>query len=328
MATSTKEFADADLVHQLGQMIHAAFLPYGVQPPPSGHVQGHPSEPTSTSLCVCGRYTAPQLAHRVDAEAAVLILYAAPGCSDVALVMFLDKARDTRDMYLERLDVAKLALPQGDWRRSTISWNLANGVCWGLLDQLLRRNGLTMPGYRFRSLPDDAKAEILKRLPSGADLARVECTCRDLRRLVSSRNDELWRHMYRHKPLWDVSEPTTYLDDDDDPVEERGRTGLFGAIRDFLRVRWSFPVDVKRSDDGQLSWKDKYLEARNNFHDCWLWSWGQRQKQKDADKTGKNVFGGHHIKAPRNTYDYKDKKGPRGARAIHTPSARYRWRHR
>ena len=46
------------------------------------------------------------------------------------------------------------------------------------------------------SLIDDVKVEILKRLAGADDLARMERTSRDLRRLVAERDGELWKPMY------------------------------------------------------------------------------------------------------------------------------------
>lgn len=197
----------------------------------------------------------------------MLVLCATEGSSDVALVIFLTKARSMEGIYLERLDADTLAPSAGRRCSNQISWSLADGVCWGLLDQLRRRNGLTLPG--FRSLPDDAKVEMLKRLRSGVDLARVECTCRDLRRLVVARDGVLWRHMYWHEApgvnwrLWRTLKPIIRYKD----LYEDSISNLESELRiRKLIILLEFPIispedeRVKSSEDGGVPrWKQKYL---------------------------------------------------------------------
>jgi hypothetical protein len=91
-----------------------------------------------------------------------------------------------------------------------------------LLLELCRRNDLPVTG--FASLPDDIKEEILKRLNDGKDLARVECTSKELQRLVT--DCELWKGMYESLSLL--------------PLQ----------------------VQSSGSSEGLGSWKQRYMEAR------------------------------------------------------------------
>jgi len=218
MATLLQKFVDVDqweaedLVGRLGLIAHAAFLhagfrPYGAEPP-SGHLLKHAGDTGSSSRS--RSYTAPQLALGEDAEAAVLMVWAAPG--SVALLMHLTTDRRLRRSYRQHLDAATMAallsrrLDDTEPWGSRICWSLADGPCWRLLVELCRRNGLPLTG--FASLPEDVVVEILKRVDDGADLARAACTCRLLSRLVAEGDTELWKPLYEQivaagqRPWW------------------------------------------------------------------------------------------------------------------------------
>ncbi|XP_062201276.1 uncharacterized protein LOC133903830 [Phragmites australis] len=328
MATLLQKLVDADqweaedIVGRLGMVMHRAFLfigfqPYGAQPP-SGLLLKRAGE--AGSLCLSRWYTVPQLAHRKGADAAVLMLCAQG--SNIALLMFLTTDCHLRSVYRERLDKATVtpllsrALGATEPWVSRICWTLANGVCWDLLVGLCRRNGL--PLTSFMSMPDDIKAEILKRLTDGEDLATVECTCRQLRRLVAERDGELWKPMYE-------------------------------ALR--VRRRWpwwrlSFLLDSESSDSETkevLSWKEKYVEARprpwprirrrlfvapilwTDFEfSCPLDGLQQDPQEQETVSTRGESTRVHRQKVARD--DCKKKRHAAGA--IHSPSSRYRWKHR
>jgi len=206
MATLLQKFVDVDqweaedLVGRLGLIAHAAFLhagfrPYGAEPS-SGHLRKHAGNtgtPTQSRW-----YTAPQLAHGEDAEAAVLMLWVVPG--SVALLMHLTTDCRLRRSYRQHLDASTMAallsrrLDDTEPWGSRICWSLADGPCWRLLVELCRRNGLPLTG--FASLPEDVVLEILKRVDDGADLARAACTDRLLSRLVAEGDTELWKPLY------------------------------------------------------------------------------------------------------------------------------------
>ncbi|XP_062201326.1 uncharacterized protein LOC133903869 [Phragmites australis] len=333
MATLLQKFVDADqweaedIVGRLGMVMHGAFLfigfqPYGAQPP-SGHLLKRAGE--AGSLCLSRWYTVPQLAHHKSADAAVLMLCAQG--SNIALLMFLTTDCHLRSVYRERLDKATitplLSRTLGDTEPwvSRIGWTLADGVCWGLLVELCRRNGL--PLTSFMSMPDDIKTEILKRFTDDEDLARVECTCRQLRRLVAERDGELWKPMYE----------------------------ALGFRRRTRRLRLSFFLDFESSDSQSmevLSWREKYVEARQRpwariwrrlFFDsfpviapigwtdfefsCTLDGLQDPPEQETVSTRGEGRRV-HRQKVARN--DCKKKRHAAGA--IHSPSSRYRWKHR
>ncbi|OEL21080.1 hypothetical protein BAE44_0017900 [Dichanthelium oligosanthes] len=343
MAAILQNFVDAhqweaeDIVGRLGMVMHAAFLfagfqPYGAQAPPGHHLLKRAGK--AGSLCLSRWYTAPQLAHREGADAAVLMVCAQG--SDVALVMFLTASRDWRSAYLERLDAATVtpllsrALGDTEPWASRICRAVANGACWGLLSELCRGNSL--PLTSFMSLPDDIKAEILKRLADPEDLARVERTCRHLRRLVAERDGELWKPMYealsvrrRLHRLW-----------------RNSRWGL-SFVRGFSRS-YSESEDVE-----VLSWKKKFVEATRPG--SWsmthrmllrpfpisspipctdlssvLLYWLQDPPEQETVSTRGESTGGHRRKVPRITKGHEMKW--HGAGAIYSPSSRYRWKHR
>ncbi|TVU19193.1 hypothetical protein EJB05_35330, partial [Eragrostis curvula] len=206
-----------DLAGRLGIVAHAAFLcagfvPYGDEPS-SGHLLKQVDDTGSSAPSLSHRYTAAQLALRREgapapAEVAVHELLA-QGNGDIAFRVFLlTKDGDRRFLCEAVLDAAALA-PLLSRRLDDASralqtgfagarlWDaLAEWVLPVLLDELRLRN---VTG--FASLPDDAKVEILKRLNDWKDLARVECTNRQLRRLVAERGGELWKPMYESMKL-------------------------------------------------------------------------------------------------------------------------------
>jgi hypothetical protein len=328
MASHLQHYVDADqweaedVVGRLGMVAHAAFLfagivPYGAQPP-SGYPlkQRQPAGESKGSRCLSRLYTAPQLAHREDADAAALLLVAQG--SHVALLVYLTTDDDARSPYREHLDVAALtpllsrALDDTEPRGSRACRSLGNGVCWGFLHELCRRNGLPLTG--FTSVPDDVKAEILMRVTDGADLARVECASQKLRSLVADRG--LW------KPLCE-SWNTLY--------EPLGKLHVFEAT-----------VDAAGSK--LVSWKEKYVKTRRLSRVFTLLMDGFPDKAAMeierlisptrptslSDVQPKKVTRGssaecqRHQKVPRT-----NKKRPQGAGALRClPHSPYRWKHR
>jgi len=257
MASLLKKIVDAeqwdaeDIAGRLGMVLHAAFLFAGFQPygalPRSGHLLKKQSRKKGSSLCLSRQYTAPDLAHRDGADAAVLMLCVQG--SDVALLVFLvttDGDDTPENAYLERLDLGTVrpllsrSLCGVEPWASRICKSLADGVCWGLLHELCRRNGLPLSG--FESLPDDLKGAVLEKLTDGKDLARVECVSSQLRLLVAERDHKLWKTLYKALPA----------------RQRRGR----------WRLWWFFHDDAESSDEEQetlsvgSSWKDMYVEAR------------------------------------------------------------------
>ena len=217
-------------------------------------------------------------------------------------------------------------------RASRVCWALADGACWGLVAELCRRNGLPLTG--FMSLTDDIKVEILKRLAGADDLARMERTCKDLRRLVAERDGEVWKPMYdealRAQLGW----------------RRRGRWWGFSFL---LRSESS---DSESEEVEVLSWKEKFMEARQRVQDKSFWrrmlfrslspfppshctelsscllDWLLDPPEQDTVSTrarGK-ITAGHRRKVPRTRNVHKKKWA--GAGAIHSPSSRYQWKHR
>ncbi|WVZ69714.1 hypothetical protein U9M48_018459 [Paspalum notatum var. saurae] len=317
------QWKDEDIVGRLGMVMHAAFLfagfqPYGAQPPRGRHLLKRAGE--AGSLCLYRWYTAPQLARREGADAVVLMVRARG--RDVALLMFPTAGRGD-SAYLERLDAGTVAPLLSRALGDTEPWGsriccaLANAACGGLLAELCGRNGLPLPG--FMSLPDDIKVEILKRL-AGKDLARVELTCRQLRRLVAERDVELWKPLY-------------------DGVRPRRLRGIFSTIFFF-----GWKVEA-------LSWKEKFVEARPPSWDDAMWrpmffdfypaasppirvyasvskfierlqDLPPEEEAEEVSARGESTGGGHR----RN--DHKKTWHRPGTGAIHSPSSRYRWKHR
>ncbi|KAJ1284305.1 hypothetical protein BS78_03G194300 [Paspalum vaginatum] len=330
MATTIlQKFLQADqwmaegIIGRLAMVMHAAFLfagfqPYGAQPPRGHHLLKRAGEEAG-SLCLSRRYTAPQLARREGADAVVLMVCARG--RDVALLMFPTAGRgDSRSAYLERLDAGTVAPLLSRALGDTEPWGsriccaLANGACWRFLAELCGRNGVPLPG--FMSLPDDIKVEVLKRL-TGKDLARVELTCRQIRRLVAERDGELWKPLY-------------------EGVRPRKRKGIL-----WILLGWDSECSDSEPEEVEvlLSWKEKFVEARpRSLTAMWRRMFlhffpvsasppicPPPEEEAAVSARGESTGGGHRRKVPRN--DHKKWHRP-GIGAIHSPSSRYRWKHR
>jgi hypothetical protein len=343
-SVDAEQWEAEDIAGRLGMVLHAAFLfagfqPYGAQPR-SGHLLKKQSRKKGGSLCLSRQYTAPDLAHREGADAAVLMLCAQG--TDVALLVFLVTDGDDvpENAYLERLDLLTVwpllsrSLGGVEPWASRICKSLADGVCWGFLDELCCRNGLPLSG--FASLPDDLKGAVLEKLTDGKDLARVECVSSQLRLLVAERDHELWKTLYKALPA----------------RQRRGRWRLW--------LLWFFHDNAESSDEGQetlnvgSSWKDKYVEARRcpyypllfrprswyfdsvdldpiriirrrGLLSCPLDYWFIQDPPEEQKTVPPRVdrSGGRRRKLARNDYNKWH-----GGGAIHSPSSRYRWKHR
>jgi hypothetical protein len=323
MAAFLEKLVDAnqweaeDIVGRLGIVFHAAFVFAGFHPcgaqPPSGHLLKR-SIKAGDSLCLSRWYTAPELARRTGADAAVLMLYVQG--REVAILIFLTTEHDTESAYLERLDLetARPLLCRSlggvePWV-SRICKSLADGVCWGLLDEIRRNNSL--PSTSFVSLPDDLKVLILKKLTDGKDLARVECVSDELRLLVAAGDGELWKPLFEALP------------------KRRAR-----CFRDLLLFSFR-----KSSGENVCSWKKKYMDARPRSF-SWIWDpldeisdfsahpedWLQNppEQEEKVPTRDERAAGGHRRKKAAWS-DCKKQKHCSGA--IHSPSSRYRWKHR
>ncbi|KAL6645657.1 hypothetical protein ACP70R_017265 [Stipagrostis hirtigluma subsp. patula] len=205
-----------DLAGRLGIVAHAAFLRAGFVPysaePKSGHLLRQVDDLGPSSPSLSRRYTAPQLLARhgdgSPTESVVQELRAVGAHGGgVAFQAYLATGDgDRRCLCRALLDedtlapilsggVEDTARALGTEASGAWLWrSLTDWVCRVLLLELARRNGL--PVTSFSSLPDDVRAEILKRLTDGDDLARVECTSRQLRRLAAELDVELWKPLY------------------------------------------------------------------------------------------------------------------------------------
>ncbi|KAF8669307.1 hypothetical protein HU200_051645 [Digitaria exilis] len=311
MASLLKKFVDPnqweaeDIVGRLGMLLHAAFLFAGFQPygacPPSEHLLKQ-SDKAGRWLCLSRRYTAPELTRRKRADGVALTY--------VALLIFLIANGDMENIYNEILDVAAIsprlsrsfeaAEPWG----SRVCRTLGNRVCWGLLDELCRKNGL--PLTSFMSLPDDLKIAILKRLTDGKDLARVECVSAQLRLLVAERHGELWKTLcwwrWSHVPV----------------VEVRSWKDMYMASRRRSYVP-SISTHIRCWD--LISASRSFLESAKDQEQQ-----QEHQKEQCTVATRAERKGSHRRQVVARNDDYIKRR--HGVGAIHSPSSRYRWNHR
>ena len=234
------------LLGRLIVVVHAAFLDAGFVPlgaqgsrsrrPGGGTV---PKQAGRTASALSLRYGAPQLLHHREAAAVLRML--AHGRRHLVLYVKCDPWPVERCVLVDALAAAPLltggldgtaralrrdARLAGLWRR------LSDDLCRGALADMCRSRGVALEPS-FMSLPGDAKAAVLARLASGADLASVERVCTGLRRLVAERDRQLWKPRY-------------------DALALRG-----GA------ASWLLPAadDCSRLPP-ETSWKERYVTAR------------------------------------------------------------------
>uniref|UniRef100_J3N0Q4 F-box domain-containing protein n=1 Tax=Oryza brachyantha TaxID=4533 RepID=J3N0Q4_ORYBR len=187
------------LLGRLVVLAHAAFLDAGFMPADVGR--------TASGLTL--RYTAPQLLHRPDA-ATVALRLCAQGRS-LVLYVCVESGKPWLDTYwvnLDALAAARLLSGGLDDTARALTRDARLAALWGALTEKLFRRVLVdlcansgvplVPDPSFMSLPCDLKAAILERLAGGDDLARVECTCTGLRRLVAERDAALWKPRPEH----------------------------------------------------------------------------------------------------------------------------------
>ncbi|RLN29313.1 hypothetical protein C2845_PM05G23230 [Panicum miliaceum] len=332
------------LLGRLIVVVHAAYLDAGFVPlgahgsrfPRPGSTVPKQAGRTASALSL--RYGAPQLLlHWQDSEAAAVLRMLAHGRRHLVLYVKCDPWPVERCVLVDALAAAPLltggldgtaralrrdARLAGLWRR------LSEDLCRGALVDMCCRNGVALEPS-FMSLPGDAKAAVLARLASAADLASVERVCTGLRRLVAERDRELW------KPRYDAL-----------------------ALR---AASWLLPAaDCYGSPE--TSWKERYVTVRRwkpppwhlgtpgdgevvrSYVDCYFVPPFHFQPRRPVDRDDESEPEADPVADRRNRIAARGCKRAAGrgrsppsrvqenrcraAGAIHAPSSRYRWKHR
>ncbi|KAL6642533.1 hypothetical protein ACP70R_020714 [Stipagrostis hirtigluma subsp. patula] len=331
---------------------HAAFLHAGFVP------HGAPAASRWSFSC---RYSAPQLVPREGGAAAVMRLTGRGRRRKQRSYMAVQTYLVARDGVRSRerrtrLDNASLAaaLSGGVDDVAGALWTPGSAAGWlwqlladelgrGLLPHLCRLNNCAPvaavePAFpAFASLPGDVKVLILGRLDSAEDLAMAECAGKELRDLIAEHDAELWKAMHK-------------------------RTIVRHSI---LRV--VLCGDFCRSDEENISWKQRFVRAKTCGAHLWeprrrqfLYTvelkislgeiikrstkppaatdvpvYVDKRDPPDVDERDPlemlrvvkaNNHAGHApscFKAQSNGYRRRH-----GAGATHSPSSRYRWKHR
>uniref|UniRef100_J3N0Q3 F-box domain-containing protein n=1 Tax=Oryza brachyantha TaxID=4533 RepID=J3N0Q3_ORYBR len=298
---------------------------------------------TASSLPL--RYVVPQLRRRSPDMAAVQLRLCAPGRY---LVFYVSVARagmfgfgrpwfDTYWICLDALAAAPLlsgglddaarALRR-DARLDALWSALTDTLCRRVLVDLCARNGVTLEPT-LMSLPGDAVAAILARLPDDEDLAMVECTCAGLRRLVAEHDATLWKPRYEKVPpflqLLGVG--------DEEPTKVRWKKRCM-AVR-----RWPFLAHFvstreRRRRPSLVLWLDPWPRRMYSFirfrppfrspeppeeKDTVV----PRRRRRRSRAMAREASHHGHALVPGG-----QKKMRHGAGAVHSPSSRFRWKHR
>ncbi|KAM3296347.1 hypothetical protein ACQJBY_038597 [Aegilops geniculata] len=351
------------LLGRLVIVVHAAFLESGfiVARRHSGDPSSTcrlPTEVGATASTLSLEYTAPQLLPRHDMDAAALRV-----CTNGRHVIFYLQVCSVRiRTYWVCLDALSLApllsgglddtgrkLLRSDGSRTATLWrSVTDGFCRRILSDICGEHGV-VPGRAPRaptltSLPGDAMVAILERLADGKDLASVESTCTELRRFVADRDRQLWLPRYKALPgntlWWSL---LCDIDSDDDlpaaswkemfvwATRQRDHRLVLPTPSPFRSSPWYSSFNGRVDDDVEED--DSFEELPVDAAACF----GDMMTETDTDTEddgGKNTTGRRHGhgKAPATGGHEKQKQQSRrtrtGTGAIHSPSSRYRWKHR
>ncbi|XP_064975953.1 F-box protein SKIP22-like isoform X2 [Musa acuminata AAA Group] len=187
----------------LGRLVitfHAAFLESGFVVSGGGGGRGSrfPGGCPSKAATFSVRYTLPELVGAVDGrDVKVAILRFSMMGNYATVYGFLNG--DHQDVYRVCIDLSKLApllslsmdsLSKQEEKEVFGLWKVVkDGLTLPLLIDICQKNGLPSPTC-FMRLPTDLKIKILE-FVSGIDVAKIGCTCSELRYLSS--NDDLWK---------------------------------------------------------------------------------------------------------------------------------------
>ncbi|KAM3309737.1 hypothetical protein ACQJBY_030799 [Aegilops geniculata] len=341
-------------------VVHAAFLEAGFSVPRRhrrdrdlSYTCRLPTEVGATASTLSLDYNAPQLLPRHDMGVAALRV-----CTNGRHVIFYLQISSVRVsphlVCLDALSVAPLLsgdldgtarrLLRNDGSPTAALWRtVSDGFSRRIFSDLCREHGV-VPGRvpTFMSLPSDIMAAILERLADGKDLLRVESTCAELRRLVAEpdRDRQLWMPRYKALRLnwlwwWWCWSLGGDIDSHDDLPETSWKEMFVRATRqweDRLLVRPT-PILIIRRFSIFDEWKWFFRSARYSFEELPVDAaacFGEMMMEDDGAITGRRRHG--HGKAPAIGGHEKQKQQGRrtGTRtgAIHSPSSRYRWKHR
>jgi hypothetical protein len=331
------------LVGRLGIVAHAAFLYTGFRPHAA---QPAPSEPWSLSC----RYSLKQPAHRGGIRDTIVMHLSGQEQGSVALHTYVSrKNRRHRklEMPFDNADLAKALSGDVDKTArdlrtpgSAASWLwrvLADELCQGLFLHVCRTNGVPVAG--FASLPGDVKAVILAKLDSAKDLVSVECASKEMKELVAEHDADIWKPMYEgikrcvHCRLVRNSElEGRNLSWKKRYAEARGMRCQSVQCFLLLLPRKMFTVTYLDSSLVRGEALLALATADWSLHDA------AQKSEQDSDAnhyfaTQCNGYRGktiscrnlHPRPGPESCILYRRRHG---AGAIHSPSSRYRWKHR
>uniref|UniRef100_A0A0E0M577 F-box domain-containing protein n=1 Tax=Oryza punctata TaxID=4537 RepID=A0A0E0M577_ORYPU len=340
-----------DAERPLGRILilaHAAFLNAGFVPAADGDENSVrlPRKVGRTASSLPLRYAAPQLLHWPESAAAVQLRLCAHGRHLVLYVsitrtsIFRKRRLDTYWVCLDALAAAALLAGglddtaralRRDARLAALWSALTDKLCRRVLVDMCAKYGVTLEP-NFMSLPDDVKAAILARLPDGDDLARVECTCAGLRRLVADRDRAaaLWKPMYEKLPFL---LRLVRVDDDDEPTTEVSWKKKYAAARLWPLAAHFLSMRERRRRPIFALWFDLDMDSFTRF-----WAFNdtpeplpeemtvpRRRRRRRRRRAMPRDGTGHGHAALGHS---GDKKPRHGAGAVHSPSSRFRWKHR
>ncbi|KAI4979283.1 hypothetical protein ZWY2020_016036 [Hordeum vulgare] len=341
------------LLGRLVIVVHAAFLESGfiVARRHTGDLSSTcrlPAEVGAMASTLCLEYAAPPLLRRHDMDGAALRV-----CTNGRHVIFYLQLQvcslpiQTYWVCLDALSVAPLLsgglddtgrklLGSYGSRTATLWRSVSDGFCRRIFSDLCREHGARAPS--LMSLPCDAMTAILERLADGKDLVSVESTCTELRRFVGDRDRQLWLPRYKALPgntlWWSLLRD---IDSDDDLPAASWKEMFVWATRQrehrlvLLPTRsrgssWCSFFGRRVDDDGEEA---DLVELPVDAASCF----GETMTETEGDG-GENTTGRRHGhgKAPVIGGHEKQKQQSRrtrtGTGAIHSPSSRYRWKHR
>ncbi|TVU19198.1 hypothetical protein EJB05_35335, partial [Eragrostis curvula] len=326
----------------LGRVVivaHAAFLHAGFVSCGKPGPHRLPREVGLTASTLSLRYTIPELITRSRnaADAAVLRLCAHGNFLILYAYLTGDGSRpSTVWACVDALLVAPVLAGDMDATAHALAnhalgvrlWAaLAGGMCRRLFDDIHRNNGILLPPL-FMLLPADLKAAILNRV-ADVDLAMVECTCTELRDLIAGR--ELWKTKY-------MAERRLLLRFEKLEVDGLSYGWSWKEMYRYLRARqswpWRRPVSRHRLrplDDVLSTWyvftgSYALYFARSDLDRCKRQDPTENLIRRVRERRSNVPVSDGRRKPPVGDGDAGKRQCRNGV--IHSPSARYKWRHR
>jgi F-box protein 7 len=198
--------AGCTAIHRLAVALQAALVDAGflAANPPGSRLGLFKNSVSGASTTLTAKYTLPEFVAMLPEAAEegntvvlnyslmpnfVMIYACVPGAQSQVLRLCLELPKLAPLLYLDSSD----AVGAAEEKEILELWRvLKDELCLPLMISLCQLNGLPLPPC-LMALPDELKDKVLELLP-GVDLAKVQCTCKELKDLAA--DNDLWERKF------------------------------------------------------------------------------------------------------------------------------------